>query len=104
MASIDQIKPDTFMHVNGYWNCNSNVNNIDDTGIGNTISGWSNLPSDSDGWGTLVSLKMTGQRGFHIYYSWNTNAFYLRAFESSWESWKRMLFGSVSGTILNITY
>ena len=102
--NISTVLSNQFKHINGYWN-HDNFNNVNDTGIGNTTSGWTNKPNDCDGWGTLVSFRMPSARGIQLLYGWNNNAYYLRSYEASWESWKRIMFGSmsVSGSTLTIT-
>ena len=105
-----------FINVKGYWSSLSetsgvkDVNNIKVNGIGCTIGGdskWANLPSNSDGWGTLVCFSNSNTEVIQIYYGWNSNRYYIRFYRSNkWQTWQRLMTAeafTLSGTTLTIT-
>lgn len=77
-----------------YWNNYSatyaNLDNIDISGSGGVMATDTNYPSDSDGWGSLVSF-FCGDIRLQIYYSWNNSKLYFRSyFSNTWTAWKNI--------------
>lgn len=76
-----------------YWNNYSptyaNLDNIDVSGFGGVSDTDTNYPSDSDGWGSLVSFCCGGIR-LQFYYSWNNSKLYFRSYLNTWTAWKNI--------------
>jgi len=114
-----------FKSYNTYWgNVNTSftdVNNIYINGIGNTVGGqYTNLPLDTDGWGTLINF-VCDVTIIQYYFGWNSGHLWYRMHYNNyaWVDWcditsisnrldnlenKFNNLFSQSGTTLNITY
>lgn len=67
----------------------TDANNIIINGCGSTIGGsYTNLPSDSDGWGTLYCFS-NGANVVQLYFGWNAGDLWFRCYHGgySWQEW-----------------
>ena len=75
--------------TDSWWECDGDVNNILDTGIGLTTNTYANLPDD--GWGTLLSFVFDVSHRIQIVHTWNYSKFYIRAYYgTNWSGWKEL--------------
>ena len=91
---LDQAYKDILYTHNGwlgdYNSSYSDMNNVNINIIGNTIGGsYTNLPSDSDGWGTLYCFRNNGGI-IQFYFGWNAGQLWYRTSHQdygNWSSW-----------------
>lgn len=89
--------------TDGWWtdynSSYSDANNININGCGNTIGGsYTNLPSDTDGWGTLYCFT-SGTNILQFYFGWNAGQLWYRVSHQDYGNWSQWInLNSVAAT------